>query len=26
MAEQTVGRYPSISHLRTPPLFLAEVD
>ena len=26
MAEQTVGRYPSISHLRTPPLFLAEVE
>ena len=25
MAEQTVGRYPSISHLRLPPLFLADV-
>jgi hypothetical protein len=25
MAEQTVGRHPSISHLRTPPLFLADV-
>jgi hypothetical protein len=24
MAEQTVGRYPSISHLRLPPLFLAD--
>ncbi len=26
MAETTVGRYPSISHLRTPPLFLAHVE
>ena len=25
MAEQTVGRYPSITHLRLPPLFLADV-
>lgn len=25
MAEQTVGRYPSVTHLRTPPLLLAEV-
>ncbi|MGH7869904.1 MAG: lactate racemase domain-containing protein, partial [Candidatus Dormibacteraceae bacterium] len=25
MAEQTVGRYPSISHLRMPPLLLAHV-
>ena len=26
MAEQTVGRYPSITHLRTPPLLLASVS
>jgi len=26
MAEQTVGRWPSITHLRTPPLMLCEVD
>jgi len=26
MAEQTVGRYPSITHLRAPPLLLAEVE
>jgi hypothetical protein len=26
MAEQTVGRYPSITHLRTPPLMLCEVE
>ncbi len=26
MAEQTVGRYPSITHLRLPPLFLADVS
>ena len=25
MAEQTVGRYPSVSHLRMPPLLLANV-
>lgn len=25
MAEQTVGRYPSITHLRIPPLLLADV-
>jgi hypothetical protein len=25
MAEQTVGRYPSVTHLRTPPLLLADV-
>ena len=25
MAEQTVGRYPSITHLRMPPLLLADV-
>jgi hypothetical protein len=25
MAEQTVGRYPSITHLRLPPLFVADV-
>ena len=26
MAEQTVGRYPSVTHLRLPPLFLADVQ
>jgi hypothetical protein len=26
MAEQTVGRYPSVTHLRTPPLMLTEVE
>ena len=26
MAEQTVGRYPSVTHLRTPPIMLCEVD
>ena len=26
MAEQTVGRYPSVSHLRLPPLFVADVS
>jgi hypothetical protein len=26
MAEQTVGRWPSITHLRTPPLLLADVS
>jgi hypothetical protein len=26
MAEQTVGRYPSVTHLRTPPLMLADVS
>jgi hypothetical protein len=25
MAEQTVGRYPSITHLRMPPIMLADV-
>jgi lactate racemase len=25
MAEQTVGRYPSVTHVRTPPLLLADV-
>jgi lactate racemase len=25
MAEQTVGRYPSVSHLRMPPIMLADV-
>jgi hypothetical protein len=25
MAEQTVGRYPSVTHLRMPPLLLADV-
>jgi lactate racemase len=25
MAQQTVGRYPSVTHLRLPPLFLADV-
>jgi hypothetical protein len=25
MAEQTVGRYPSVTHLRLPPLFVADV-
>ena len=25
MAEQTVGRYPSLTHIRTPPLLLADV-
>ena len=25
MAEQTVGRHPSVTHLRTPPLLLADV-
>ncbi len=25
IAEQTVGRWPSVTHLRTPPLLLAEV-
>jgi hypothetical protein len=25
MAEQTVGRYPSVTHLRMPPVLLAEV-
>jgi hypothetical protein len=25
MAEQTVGRWPSVTHLRTPPLLLADV-
>jgi lactate racemase len=26
MAEQTVGRWPSVTHLRTPPLLLADVS
>ncbi|HKF77691.1 MAG TPA: lactate racemase domain-containing protein [Candidatus Dormibacteraeota bacterium] len=26
MAEQTVGRYPSVTHLRLPPLFVADVS
>jgi lactate racemase len=26
MAEQTVGRYPSVTHLRTPPIMLCEVE
>jgi hypothetical protein len=26
MAEQTVGRHPSVTHLRTPPLLLADVQ
>jgi len=26
MAEQTVGRYPSVTHLHLPPLFLADVQ
>ena len=26
MAEQTVGRYPSVTHLRTPPIMLADVE
>jgi hypothetical protein len=26
MAEQTVGRYPSVTHLRLPPLFVADVQ
>jgi hypothetical protein len=26
MAEQTVGRHPSVTHLRMPPIMLAEVD
>ncbi len=26
MAEQTVGRYPSVTHLRMPPIMLAEVE
>lgn len=26
IAEQTVGRYPSVTHLRTPPLLLADVQ
>ena len=26
MAEQTVGRYPSITHARTPPILLADVS
>ena len=25
IAEQTVGRHPSVTHLRTPPLLLANV-
>jgi len=25
MAEDTVGKWPSITHLRTPPLLLASV-
>ena len=25
IAEQTVGRYPSVTHIRTPPLMLADV-
>ncbi len=25
MAEQTVGRHPSLTHLRLPPLFVADV-
>jgi hypothetical protein len=26
IAEQTVGRHPSVTHLRTPPLLLAHVQ
>src|SRR5438445_168257 len=26
MAEQTVGRYPSVTHLRMPPIMLADVE
>ena len=26
MAEQTVGRYPSVTHMRMPPILLAEVE
>jgi hypothetical protein len=26
MAEQTVGRHPSITHLRMPPIMLADVE
>jgi len=25
IAEQTVGKWPSVTHLRTPPLMLADV-
>ena len=26
IAEQTVGRYPTVTHLRMPPIMLAEVE
>jgi hypothetical protein len=26
MAEQTVGRYPSVTHMRMPPIMLADVE
>jgi len=26
MAEQTVGRHPSITHLRVPPIMLCDVQ
>jgi hypothetical protein len=26
MAEQTVGRHPSVTHMRMPPILLAEVE
>jgi hypothetical protein len=26
MAEQTVGRHPSVTHMRMPPILLADVE
>jgi hypothetical protein len=26
MSEQTVGRHPSITHMRMPPIMLADVE
>jgi hypothetical protein len=26
MAEQTVGRHPSVTHLRMPPIMLCDVE
>jgi hypothetical protein len=26
MAEQTVGRYPTVTHMRMPPIMLADVE